>query len=129
MGAPEDCSATVKPAESADPPVDPAIALQQTAGDRELLRELAAISYRECPQLLESVRSAVHQRDAASLKLAAHKLKGAIGTFGPSAAFEAAYKLELMGQRGDLAELADACCRLQQEMDRLLPALAALACI
>jgi PAS domain S-box-containing protein len=120
-------AAAVKPAEPADLPFDPAIALDRTAGDRELLQELATLFCQECPPLLDSVHAAVDQQDAAGLKAAAHTLKGAVGNFGPSAAFEAAYKLEMMGRRGDLADAADVYCRLQQEIDRFLPALSALA--
>jgi signal transduction histidine kinase/DNA-binding response OmpR family regulator len=108
-------------------PFDPAAALERTAGDRGLLQELAAIFCEECPRLLADVAAAVQARDAARLRSAAHTLKGSVGNFGPSAAFEAALALEALGRGGDPADVEGVYGRLRREMDRLLPALAQLA--
>jgi PAS domain S-box-containing protein len=126
-------AAAARPAEAvgaaaAGPPAfDPAAALQRTAGDKELLQELASIFCEECPQLLADVEAAVRGRDATGLRASGHTLKGAVGNFGPSAAFEAALALEAMGRGGDLADVEAAYGRLRQELDRLLPALGELA--
>ena len=54
----------------------------------------------------------------------AHSLKGAIGVFSMTAAFEAAQVLESMGQAGDLTDVEDACNTLENELHQLKSALA-----
>jgi CheY-like chemotaxis protein len=119
----QESPSSLSPTLLSSPPFELAAALQRTAGDRELLVELAEIFCDECPQWLESIRGAVQAQDAAGLKAAAHTLKGAVGNFGATAAFDAAHDLEMMGRRGDLADADDTLGRLQQELSRLLPAL------
>jgi CheY-like chemotaxis protein/HPt (histidine-containing phosphotransfer) domain-containing protein len=101
-------------------------ALAHVGGDRELLRDLAALFLEEFPSRFAEARAAFEQSDAAKLRLAAHTLKGAVGSFAASSAWEAAHRLETMGQRGDLTGAAEAIAALGTELDRLRPALAAL---
>jgi CheY-like chemotaxis protein len=77
-------------------------AVERLAGDEELLQELFDIFQEECPRMLTEVREAVEAGDGASLRRAAHTLKGAVGNFGTGAAFKAAARLEGMGSSGDL---------------------------
>jgi HPt (histidine-containing phosphotransfer) domain-containing protein len=61
------------------------------------------------------------------LEHTAHTLKGALGALGAKRAFDAALRLEMMGRRGDLSRAGEASAELQEEIERLQPALAALA--
>jgi CheY-like chemotaxis protein/HPt (histidine-containing phosphotransfer) domain-containing protein len=115
------------PSEGESRPVwNRAKALAHVGGDGELLRELAGLFLVECPRRFAEVREAVAQADAAKLRLAAHTLKGTVGSFAATAAGEAAERLEAMGQRGDLTGAAEAVATLETELARLRPALAAL---
>ncbi|MBV9122500.1 MAG: response regulator [Planctomycetes bacterium] len=123
-------SIPVPPPAAATPtpePLDWTTALAEVQGDQQLLRELAALFLQESPQWLAEIRTAVDQGDAPLLRRAAHTLKGGVSTFAARAAFEAALRLETMGRTGDLAEAPEALAALLRELERLDPALAALA--
>ena len=64
-------------------------------------------------------------QDAASLKLAAHTLKGAVGNFVAKPAFEAALRLETLARDGNLTGIRTAQAELEKELDLVLPVLAA----
>jgi PAS domain S-box-containing protein len=108
-------------------PFDVAVALERTAGDRDLLRELAGVFCEGCPPMMADIRAALDQGDARKLMGAAHALKGAVGTFGAGTAFDIAYRLELMGRKGNLADAEAVYGSLRREIDRLVPALEGLA--
>jgi CheY-like chemotaxis protein len=101
--------------EPARPPVvDLGAALERVGGDRQLLRELAAMFQVEAPRLLAEVQAALAARDVVRLKRAGHTLKGAVGTFGARRAIDAALAVEQMGAKGNL-EGAEAACRELEE--------------
>jgi HPt (histidine-containing phosphotransfer) domain-containing protein len=96
-------------------------------GDAALLRELIGMFFEDCPQQMGYIRAAVRERDAAGLRSAAHLLRGSIGNFGLSAAYEEARTLEAMGRDGRL-DNADVCfATLEAEVARLQTALAEFA--
>ncbi len=100
-------------------------ALARTGGDRTLLKELVQLFRRECPLWMQDIRDAVAQKDAGRLRRAGHTLKGGAGSLGAAAACKEAELLESMGQSGNLTEAADTLAKLETEINRLLPALAA----
>jgi len=101
--------------------------LELVRGDAALLRELIGMFLEDCPQQMANIRTAVREHDAAGLRSTAHLLRGAIGNFGLSAAYEAARTLEAMGRDGRL-DKADACfATLETEVARLQTALAEFA--
>ena len=53
----------------------------------------------------------------------AHQLKGALSNLGATGATRAAAELEQLGRRQSMTGLEDALASLEQEMDRLGPAL------
>jgi PAS domain S-box-containing protein len=95
--------------------------------DRQLLAELAGLFLGEWPKWLAAIRTAVTERDPARLQLAAHALKGGLGTFSARSAWESALRLETMGRRGDLSGAEEALAEVVGEVERLRPALASLA--
>jgi PAS domain S-box-containing protein len=107
--------------------IDIAAALQRTAGDRELLRELAEVFCSDCSSMIEDIGAAFERSDAKGLREAAHALKGAVGVFGPSAAFETAFILEKGDLQGDLNNARPIFQRLREQIDGLLPSLQGLA--
>ncbi len=96
------------------------------SGDTRLLAEMAGLFLRDCPKLMSEIRRALDRHDAKGLERAAHTLKGSVSNFAARAAFEAARHLETLGREADLAQAEAACRRLEDEIERLKPALASL---
>jgi signal transduction histidine kinase/CheY-like chemotaxis protein len=100
-------------------------ALEQVEGDCELLRTMVQLFGKQSGNLLAEIRAATACRDGAALELAAHTLKGSLGSFGAGGAAETALRLELMGRTGELAGADTARVDLEQEVAGLRQALAA----
>ena len=105
---------------------DRTVALEQVAGDLELLREIAGLFLQDAPRWLADIRNGIARRDSDTLERAAHTLKGAISTFGVEQAHQLALRLEQMGRGHDFTGAEDVCRQLEQELNRLQPALEAL---
>jgi len=104
--------------------LDPPAVLARFEGNLELLQELVDLFLGESQQLMLEIRESVISRDSQLLALAAHRLKGSVGNFSDKEAYEAALRLEIMGQDGDLQHAEEAMAELEQAMERLTPALA-----
>jgi CheY-like chemotaxis protein len=127
VGGPGPARATAPAAEAAPEVLDPKQALKRVGGDAELLRELVGLFNADCPHLRAEIRQAVAAGDAPKLKRATHTLKGAVSNFGARLTVAAAERLEALGKKGDLTGAGEAAAVLEGELERLLPALAALA--
>jgi PAS domain S-box-containing protein len=88
-------------------------------GDLELLREVVAIFWEECPHLLAGIDDAIISGDAVALERTAHRLKGSVGNFGARKVYDLALKLETMGKTGDLANADKASAELREALERL----------
>jgi two-component system sensor histidine kinase/response regulator len=107
--------------------LDYAVALERLGGDEQLLQEVARLFLDEYPTMLDGIRQAVFQRDANALERAAHSLKGSVANFGSDSAYQAAFQLEQMGRRKDLAGSDSAFSDLMQVMQQIRPALEEIA--
>jgi CheY-like chemotaxis protein len=107
-------------------PSDAAI-LTRFGGDRKLIRSLRAVFAAESPKQMAAIEKAVRIRDADSLRLAAHALRGSAGNFTTAGAYEKAAALEAMARQGDLAAAPAVYRDLQKEMARLKRVLNAVA--
>lgn len=87
---------------------------------------MAELFLDDCPGLLSEIREAIARRDSKALEHSAHSLKGSVGNFSATAAFEAALRLEMMGSNGDMTRAEEAYSILEKEIERLKPAFAAL---
>jgi CheY-like chemotaxis protein/nitrogen-specific signal transduction histidine kinase/HPt (histidine-containing phosphotransfer) domain-containing protein len=114
------------PEQTAEEAFDRAEALTRLDHDEGLLREVAALFLESSPEYLSRIRQALADRDGRALGRAAHALKGSVGNLSARAAFEAAWRLEEMGEKGDLARSQEAYTALEQEIERLRSTLAAL---
>ena len=83
------------------PPFDAQLLLQEY-GDEGLVRDLARLVIDTTPEQIDAVQKAVAANDAATLRAAAHKLRGSIVPFGMASAVEIARRIELMAAAGDL---------------------------
>jgi HPt (histidine-containing phosphotransfer) domain-containing protein len=91
-----------------------------------LLKEIAAMFLDQCPSLVSRMRDAVAKMDPAEIERAAHTIKGSVGNFAAKAAFDAAMELERIGRDGALDYAEAARAKLEDELERLKPALVAL---
>jgi signal transduction histidine kinase/DNA-binding response OmpR family regulator len=87
--------------------------------DPELQREVAEAFLEETPRLLAAVRDALARQDRASLRKAAHSLKGSLLIFRAESAVEAAQELESRALEADWEALDGAGDRLEHEVVRL----------
>jgi len=108
------------------PVLDLARALEAVEGDEELLRELAELFLEDFPRMVEEIRAAAADRDAAGLHRAAHTLKGSVAVLGAPAVGEIAYALECAGRAEDLDAAPPLLERLDQAAARLSEALGEL---
>jgi CheY-like chemotaxis protein/HPt (histidine-containing phosphotransfer) domain-containing protein len=114
-----------EPPAPADAVFDERAALSYTAGDRELLKEVITLFRSDYPSSRRAIEHALQERDSEALRLAAHRLKGAIATLGAPAGRQAAAQLEATARAGDFAAAARTYSTLRQEIERLDAALAA----
>jgi two-component system, sensor histidine kinase and response regulator len=106
--------------------LDRAAALSRVGGDTDLLREMAQLFLEEYPRSLSDVRLAVRARDARAVERSAHSLKGSVGNFAADAAFQAAFRLEMLGRVGDMSNVDSHLAQLERALSELRPALVAL---
>ena len=104
-------------------PINRSAILARIGGDEALLRELAQLFLAESQETLAEIKAAVACGDAPSLQRSAHKLKGAIGIFAATDAFEAAHQLELYGRTGDFEHARANLPTFRAEVERLGAAL------
>jgi PAS domain S-box-containing protein len=101
---------------------DESAALTLAGGDRLFLRDQVELFLATCGDYLAAIRQALAVGDAATLFLSAHNFKGQVTTFS-SPAQQAAARLERLGREGELAGAQAAWAALEQEVERLRPAL------
>ena len=104
---------------SAVTPIFNGPALLAEYGDEELVAELAQLFLDTAASQMEAIRGAVDRLDAAALKAAAHRLRGALATFGAVSATELSFALESQAATGDLSAAAELAARLDAEMQAL----------
>jgi HPt (histidine-containing phosphotransfer) domain-containing protein len=92
-------------------------------GNRKLLGSLIGTFQHDCPKMMARIRGGLSARDPRALAEAAHALKGSVGNFGPSSAFETAREIEKNGREGKLDGAWELYATLEDDLARLLPAL------
>jgi two-component system, sensor histidine kinase and response regulator len=88
-------------------------------GDRELIMTLARVFTDSSQDQLSELSDALARGDAGGIASGAHALKGSVANFRADAAFDAAAKLESIGQNGDLSLADFALAKLETEIVRL----------
>jgi len=97
--------------------------IDRLGGDLDLLQEVIHLFLDDCPTRLLAITAAVQKRDPELIRTTAHALKGAAGTIGASAVFEAAQTLERVGAEKRLAAAEAANRVLGREAASLLDTL------
>jgi signal transduction histidine kinase/DNA-binding response OmpR family regulator/HPt (histidine-containing phosphotransfer) domain-containing protein len=104
-------------------PLDADALLERFAGNRKLLRAILKTFREDCPTMMAKIRDALKKQDCAAVADAAHALKGSVGNFGETAAFESAREIEKKGRQGKLDGTWDTYAALEDDIALLLPAL------
>ncbi|MFZ0412015.1 MAG: response regulator [Candidatus Acidiferrales bacterium] len=100
--------------------------LARFSGNRKLLQSLVKTFQEDCPKMMARIRAGLGERNAAGVAEGAHALKGSVGNFGGSPAFEAARRLEMAGRQGTLDAGPELYARLEEELAQLVRALQAI---
>jgi len=116
----ENSSAVLKKSEPIPKDIfDLSKALEVVDGDMELFKEIADLFQKNLPDNIAQIREGIAKGDANALEQAAHSLKGSVGNFGAKRAFDAAYRVEVIGREGRLAEADSALSELEKELNDL----------
>jgi two-component system sensor histidine kinase/response regulator len=124
---PEDKSEAERGVPDSGRAVEESALLARFSGDRKLVLTLATAFRKDCPVMMARIRTAIRVRDAAALADAVHALKGSIGNFGSSDAFESAREVEKLAREGKLGGARELCSTLEKQIAAFLPALQAIA--
>jgi CheY-like chemotaxis protein len=95
-------------------------------GNHQVLREVIDIFLVDGPHLLSAVQHAQQAGDEKALAASAHALKGSVGLFVQTGAFETARQLERTARAGDLSGSGPLCASLEADMRELDSALLGL---
>lgn len=98
-------------------------ALENVGGDMVLLKEIIGIFLDDFPNQMKQTREGISAGDAKAVEHAAHSLKGSVANFAAKRAYEAAYRLEVLGKEGNLEETNEALGDLEKEIKSLKDAL------
>ncbi len=102
-------------------------ALERLGGDEALFIEIAGLMVDDARELLTRIREAVLRGEAAELRAAAHKARGALAIFGQGSAVQLAGDLEGFGGSGELEAARQSLPAFESELARLLATLSRIA--
>jgi CheY-like chemotaxis protein/HPt (histidine-containing phosphotransfer) domain-containing protein len=98
---------------------DERTALGYTGGDRRLLAEVVKLFRADCAPSLRRIDRAITRRDPEALRMAAHRLKGAIATVGAPASRQIAADLEDTARTRNFDNAKRVYGKLRHELERL----------
>lgn len=98
-------------------------ALENLGGDMDLLKEIIEIFLDDFPNQMKQIREGILEGDAEAVEHAAHSLKGSVANFAAKRAYDAAYRLEVLGREGNLGEANEALVNLEKEIEEMKDAL------
>ena len=99
-------------------------ALSMVDGSRELLAQMGQVFIDQSAESLQELHDSTLRGDAAAVERAAHRLKAAVGSLGARRSYEAALRMEQLGQAGDVAGFQSAYAELAETVGQLRDALA-----
>ena len=98
-------------------------AIRKCYGKYELMRDMVACLFDESDSLIQQMRTAIAEGEAAELASAAHRLKGTVVYLAASPAADATRRVEQIGKSGDLTTASAALDDLERQLHRLKSAL------
>jgi CheY-like chemotaxis protein/HPt (histidine-containing phosphotransfer) domain-containing protein len=106
---------------------DDAAALALVNGNRDVMRQVARTFLLQAPEQLARLHEAAARKDAKTLQLTAHAVKGTAAYLAARTVCEVAGRVEAIGRTRRLAGAAGAVAELGREVNRLSVALRAFA--
>jgi PAS domain S-box-containing protein len=107
--------------------IDRREALARVEGMADLLKEMAELFVDEYPGLRDQIVENLQSGELAVPRELSHRIKGTVGLFAAHGPFEAAKRMNDLAKADDFDGAAEAWQALEEQMDRLLPELEALA--
>ena len=95
----------------------------QEEGETDLLAELVGMFLEDASARLDVLRDAIQIGDAEEIERAAHSLKGSCGNMGVKRMQQTSSDLQEAGVSGDISGAANLLGRLEEEFERVRPAL------
>ena len=89
--------------------------LEETFNDRDFLSKIIRIFLDTTPDLLESAREAIANKDASAIEESAHKIKGALLNINAPQAADLALRMEEAAKRGDFSQTDSLFSDFEQE--------------
>ena len=109
------------------PAVDRDELMARLEGDAELLGELVQLFLDDLDERMQAIAAAVRSSELELLHRESHTLKGSVGNFAATRAFEAAQRLDDLARAGSLeglaeahAELVDAMAQTRVELEEMV---------
>jgi two-component system, sensor histidine kinase and response regulator len=116
------------PAKEAEDPLDRRVIHNlHELGGSEMLSELAELFQKDAGAAVEALKGAVVEGDAQTVERAAHTLKGSSGNMGAREIARLCAQLQEVGASGDLKRAPRLIAQLEDEFDRVRPALVSLS--
>jgi two-component system sensor histidine kinase/response regulator len=94
-------------------------ALKKVGHDLSFLKQLGQLFLDTVPEQLQSLRTAMQNRNRTLIGDLAHSIKGSVRHFFAATAYDTAQRLEVISMTGDIAVLEQTCERLLHEVERL----------
>ena len=104
---------------SADPPVDIGRLTEVTSGNPEKLRRLVSAYLKQAEETIAGLHQAIAAEAAKDVRHLAHKLRGSSAACGMGAMEPALYRLERIGESGDLRSAEDANTETTRQLARV----------
>jgi CheY-like chemotaxis protein/anti-sigma regulatory factor (Ser/Thr protein kinase) len=98
-------------------------ALKRSGGDAALLKELAELFLGEISGWMGELSKGIETGDGGLLERSAHTIKGAVGHYGASRAYELSLQLERAGREGDFSKAQGLASELGEQVEKLERAL------
>ena len=99
---------------------DLSIAMDAVMGSEELFQQIAEMLIENCPGHIAKIKEAITGNDSGLLEREAHSLKGAVGNFSATDAYEAAYHLEKLGKIGEMAMAEKGLSNIERALEELV---------
>lgn len=102
---------------------------KMTAGDDDLVADLAIMFVKYLPDLRAKIRIGIESGDTEAVESGAHQLKSNVAYFGATTLRDQSSQLEDAARNGQQAELSTLNERLFADVDRLIQELRTLTCL
>lgn len=110
---------SVDPVTCETPACDLTAALNRLDGDRAFLMQLAQLFLDTVPEQLQSLRTAMQNRDGKLIGDLAHLVKGSVRHFMAASAYDSAQRLEIISLSGDSEMIEQTYKQLLNDVQRL----------